>query len=72
MADAADAERLTGYVVGGISPFGQTRRLPTIMDAGALHHSTIYVSGGQRGVQLELEPEDLIEVLGAVTAEIAG
>jgi Cys-tRNA(Pro)/Cys-tRNA(Cys) deacylase len=72
MAEAADAERLTGYVVGGISPIGQIRRLPTIIDAGALEHSTIFVSGGKRGVQLELAPDDLVRLTGGDIAEIAG
>ena len=72
MAEAADAERLTGYVVGGISPIGQIRRLPTIIDAGALEHSTIFVSGGKRGVQLELAPDGLVRLTGGDIAEIAG
>lgn len=72
MAEEVDAERLTGYVVGGISPVGQTRRLPTIIDAGALEHSTIFVSGGRRGLQLELAPGDLVRLAGADIAEIAG
>ncbi|MDH3397746.1 MAG: Cys-tRNA(Pro) deacylase [Acidimicrobiia bacterium] len=72
MAEAADAERLTGYVVGGISPVGQTRRLPTVIDAGALEHSSIFVSGGRRGLQLELAASDLIRLTGADVAEIAG
>jgi len=72
MAEAADAERLTGYVVGGISPIGQIRRLPTIIDAGALEHSTIFVSGGKRGMQLELAPNDLVRLTGGDIAEIAG
>ena len=65
MAETADAERLTGYVVGGISPFGQTRRLATFIDEGILGHPTIFVSGGRRGLQLELTPVDLIRVTGA-------
>ncbi len=70
MAEAADAERLTGYVVGGISPLGQTRRLPTVVDEGVLAHATIFVSGGRRGLQLELAPGDLIRVLDAEVAPL--
>ena len=72
MAAAADAERLTGYVVGGISPFGQRRRLPMFLDTSASHHDTILVSGGQRGIQVELRPEDLRRVTEAQAAPIAG
>jgi Cys-tRNA(Pro)/Cys-tRNA(Cys) deacylase len=72
MAEAADAERLTGYVVGGISPFGQSRSLPTVVDEGVLAHSTIFVSGGRRGLQLELAPGDLIRVTGAEVVSVAG
>lgn len=72
MAEAADAQRLTGYVVGGISPIGQTRRLPTVIDSSVRDHTTVFVSGGQRGVQIELAPNDLIDATGAAVAEIAG
>ena len=72
MAETADAERLTGYVVGGISPFGQTRRLATFVDEGILGHPTIFVSGGRRGLQLELTPDDLIRVTGAEVDSVAG
>ncbi len=71
MADPRTAERSTGYVVGGISPFGQRRRLPTVLDAGALDQPAVLVSGGRRGLDLELSPADLVRHLDAVTAPIA-
>lgn len=70
MADPKAAERSTGYVVGGISPFGQRRRLPTVLDESAPAHSRIYVSGGRRGFDVGLAPADLLRVLGATTAPI--
>lgn len=70
MADPADAERATGYVVGGISPVGQRRRHRTVVDSSALAHETVLVSGGRRGLDLELAPADLVATTGAVTAEI--
>ncbi len=60
MADRQQAERATGYVAGGISPLGQRRRLPTVVDDSALEWETILVSAGRRGLQLELRPQDLI------------
>ena len=71
LAAPADAERATGYVVGGISPLGQRKRLPTVVDAGVLAHETVYVSAGRRGLELELAPADLIALTGATTAPIA-
>lgn len=70
MAEVAAAERATGYVAGGISPIGQKRAHPTVLDASALEHGTILVSGGRRGFDLELAPHDLVAVTGAVTATI--
>ena len=71
MADPAAAERITGYVVGGISPIGQKRPLPTVVDASAAEYDKVYVSGGRRGLDLGLSPTDLIEVTSARTAAIA-
>ncbi len=71
MADPAAAQRSTGYVVGGISPFGQRRRLPTVLDDDAAGHETIYVSGGRRGYDLGVAPEDLLRVLDATLAPIS-
>ncbi|WP_446216889.1 Cys-tRNA(Pro) deacylase [Micromonospora sp. IBHARD004] len=71
MADRTVAERATGYVRGGISPLGQRKRLPTVVDASALDHPTVYVSAGRRGLQLQLSPTDLIALTAAVTAPLA-
>ena len=71
MADPAVAERSSGYVVGGISPLGQRRRLPTVLDASALAWPEILVSGGRRGLQVELAPSDLVRLLDATVAAIS-
>jgi Cys-tRNA(Pro)/Cys-tRNA(Cys) deacylase len=71
MADPAEAERATGYVVGGISPIGGRRMLPTALDDSALGFDSIYVSGGRRGLQLELAPGDLARATDAIVASIA-
>lgn len=71
MADPADAERATGYVVGGISPIGQRRRLRTVLDTSATLHDTVLVSGGRRGFDIELSPDDLRTVTAATIADIA-
>lgn len=70
MADPAEAERLTGYVVGGMSPIGQKRRLPTVIDTSAATHTTVLVSGGRRGFDLELDPAHLIRVTSATTHDL--
>ena len=63
MADPADAEKWTGYVVGGISPIAQKRRLPTFLDESSVDFDTVYVSAGVRGLQVELSPTDLTKLL---------
>ncbi len=70
LADPTDAERATGHVVGGISPVGQRRRHPTVLDDSALAFDLVYVSGGRRGLDLGLAPDDLVRVTGAVVAAI--
>ena len=70
MADPAAAARSTGYVLGGISPFGQRTRLRTVLDASASGFPTVYVSAGKRGLQVEVAPADLLRVSGAVSGSI--
>jgi Cys-tRNA(Pro)/Cys-tRNA(Cys) deacylase len=70
MADPAAAERATGYVLGGISPFGQRRKLPTVVDESALGFDTVFCSAGRRGLEIELAPADLVALTGARTAPI--
>jgi ybaK/ebsC protein len=70
MMKPPDAERLTGYRVGGISPFGQKRTVPTAIEEIALLHDEIFVNGGQRGLQIRLKPEDAISALGAKVADL--
>ena len=65
-----DAERLTGYHVGGISPFGQKKRVPVAIEQAALGHATVYVNGGQRGLQIELDPSDAVNALDAITQDL--
>jgi Cys-tRNA(Pro)/Cys-tRNA(Cys) deacylase len=71
MADPAAAERATGYVVGGISPLGQRQRLRTVVDASAEGAETVFVSGGRRGLDIEIAPGDLIALVSTATARIA-
>ena len=71
MAESAAAERATGYVLGGISPLGQRRRLRTVIDESAFGHATVLVSGGRRGLDVELTPDDLARLVGAERAPIA-
>jgi Cys-tRNA(Pro)/Cys-tRNA(Cys) deacylase len=71
LASAAEAERATGYVLGGISPLGTRRPLPTVLDASAAGLPTIHVSAGRRGLEIELAPDDLVRLTGGATAAIA-
>jgi Cys-tRNA(Pro)/Cys-tRNA(Cys) deacylase len=71
MAEPAAAERATGYVTGGISPFGQRSRLPIVLDGSAHDWPTVFVSGGRRGLQIEVNPADLVRVTGATVAAIS-
>lgn len=71
MADAAQAQRATGYVIGGISPLGQKKKHRTVIDKTSSQWPTIFVSGGRRGLEAELQPSDLVMVTDAVVARIA-
>ena len=71
MAERAAAERSSGYVIGGISPFGQRKRLPTVVDASALRWDRVLCSAGKRGWDVAVAPQDLIRLTDAVTADIA-
>ncbi|RVW04599.1 Cys-tRNA(Pro) deacylase [Rhodococcus spongiicola] len=71
MAEQSDAERSTGYVLGGISPLGQRKRLPTVIDASALTWDRVLCSAGRRGLEIELAPQDLVQLAGAVVADVS-
>jgi Cys-tRNA(Pro)/Cys-tRNA(Cys) deacylase len=71
MADKSDVERSTGYVLGGVSPLGQKKRLKTIIDLSAKNYSTIYVSAGRRGLEIELNADDLVKLTNGALAEIS-
>lgn len=70
MMPPAEAERLTGYKVGGISPFGQMKRVAVAMEAAAVEHDLVYLNGGQRGLQVRLPPREVARLLGAVVAPV--
>lgn len=70
MMKPVEAERITGYHVGGISPFGQKKRVPTAIEQQALNEDYVYINGGQRGLQVRLSPQDAVSVLGATVATL--
>jgi len=70
MMKPADAERLTGYHVGGISPFGQKKRVPTAIEQAALAEALVFINGGQRGLQIELDPNEARKALDAIAADV--
>ena len=72
MMRPADAERLTGYHVGGISPFAQKKRVPIAIDQAALAETSVYLNGGQRGLQIELDPSDAVRALDATVQPLTG
>ncbi|MCM2473746.1 Cys-tRNA(Pro) deacylase [Rhizobium sp. CG5] len=70
MMKPALAEKLTGFVVGGISPFGQKKQVPTVIEIAALSEEYVYMNGGQRGLQVRLDPKDALKALGAIATAI--
>ena len=70
MMKPADAERITGFKVGGISPFGQMRTVPTAIEAAALNEPYVFINGGQRGLQVRLDPEEAVRILTTRVASI--
>ena len=70
MMRPADAERMTGYHVGGISPFGQKKRVPVAIEAAALGHASVFLNGGQRGLQVELAPDDAVKAADAIARSL--
>jgi len=72
MADPAEAEKATGYILGGISPLGQKKRLPVVVDDSVTDFDTIYVSAGRRGLEIELKSDDLIKLCNSKVSAIKG
>jgi Cys-tRNA(Pro)/Cys-tRNA(Cys) deacylase len=72
MMRPADAERMTGYHVGGISPFAQKKRVPVVVDHAAMGETSVYLNGGQRGLQIEIDPNDAVRALGAIVQALTG
>jgi Cys-tRNA(Pro)/Cys-tRNA(Cys) deacylase len=72
MMRPADAERLSGYHVGGISPFAQKKRVPIALDQAALAETSVYLNGGQRGLQIEIDPNDAVRALDAIVQALTG
>lgn len=70
MMKPPEAERVTGYKVGGISPFGQRKPVRTVIEQGALAHDLVYLNGGQRGLQVRMKPADVRDVLKAIAADV--
>lgn len=71
MAQATDVERTTGYVLGGVSPLGQKKRLVTVIDSSAIEHTTIFVSAGRRGLSIQLDPKDLLSLTNGILEDIS-
>ena len=70
MADTATAQRLTGYLVGGISPFGTQKRMPAYMEIGLKNHPDVMINAGQRGIMVKMAPDDIVQALNAKTADL--
>lgn len=70
MADREAAQRATGYVLGGVSPLGQKRRLRTVLDNSAMAHATLFVSAGRRGLEIEISPQDLVQLTDAAISRV--
>lgn len=71
MADTAAAQRLTGYKVGGISPFGTQKRIEVVIDQSLVDYDRVMINAGQRGIMVQLAPEDIVQGIGAITADLS-